>query len=134
MAQLTQRFRLDLANALAGYAELAPHFLQRAAAPVLQTEAQLQHAAFAAGERSEHVLDLFLQELVRGGVRWGQGAVVLDEVAEVAVFLLADWGFERNRLLRDLNNLSHLLGRDLHAAADLFAGRLAAVLLNQSPA
>src|SRR5689334_19162230 len=43
VAQLAQRFRLDLANALAGDAELAAHLLERAAAAVLQAEAELQH-------------------------------------------------------------------------------------------
>src|SRR5207237_399505 len=68
VAQLAQRLRLDLADALAGDAELAAHLLQRALAPVVQPEAELQHAPLAARQRVQHVLDLLLEELVRGGV------------------------------------------------------------------
>src|SRR5439155_6256141 len=39
VAQLAQRLGLDLADALAGHPELAPHFLQRPLAAVLQPEA-----------------------------------------------------------------------------------------------
>ena len=45
--QLAQRLRLDLTNALAGDAELAPHLFQRAAAVVLQTEAKLEYLPFS---------------------------------------------------------------------------------------
>ena len=47
MAQLAQRLRLDLADALAGDAELAADLLERAAAAVFEAEAQLQHLALA---------------------------------------------------------------------------------------
>ena len=40
----------------------------------------------------------------------GKGAPVLDEVAEVGVFLLTDRCLQRDRFLRDLDDLADLLG------------------------
>src|SRR5918912_2447349 len=51
VAQLAQRLGLDLADPLAGDAELAADLLQRPLAAVLQPEAQLQHPPLAAGQR-----------------------------------------------------------------------------------
>ena len=50
VAKLAQRLGLDLADALAGDVELLAHLLQRAGAPVLQAEAQLQHAPLTPGQ------------------------------------------------------------------------------------
>src|SRR4051794_36558950 len=60
VAQLAERLRLDLADALAGDPELPPDLLQRALAAVVQAEAELEHATLTAGERVQHVLDLLL--------------------------------------------------------------------------
>lgn len=49
-AQFLQRFRLNLANALAGDFEDMADFLQRTRVPVIEAEAELQHVAFARGE------------------------------------------------------------------------------------
>src|SRR3954463_5463676 len=52
----------------------------------------------------------------------------------MGVFLFTDRRFQRDRLLRDLHDLAYLLRCNLHAAADLFRGRLTAVFLHQAPA
>src|SRR4051794_30774455 len=134
VTQLAQGLRFDLADALAGYVELAAYFLEGAAAAIFEAEAQLQHFALARRQAGEHVHDLLLEQLVGGSVGRGQGHRVLDEVTEVGVFLLADRGLQRDRLLRDLHDLAYLLRRNLHATADLFRGRFTAVLLHQAPA
>ena len=59
------------------------------------------------------------------------GHAVFDEVAEVRVFLFSDGSFERDGLLRDLEDLADLRDRDVHAAGDLFRGGFAAKLLHQ---
>src|SRR3989304_3585415 len=90
VAELAQRFRLDLADPLACDVELLAHLLEGPRPPplpegprppVLQPEAELKHAPFASGERVEDRLDLLLQQLMRGGLSRGQGAPVLDEDA-----------------------------------------------------
>src|SRR5262245_64051776 len=139
MPELPERLRLDLADALAGDVELLAHLLEGPGAPVLQAEAELEHASLAARQRVEHRLDLLLEELVGGGLGRGQGAAVLDEVAEVGVLLLTDRRLQRDGLLRDLDDLADLLRRDLdllalgHRLGDLLDRRLATELL-QEPA
>src|SRR5438552_1032109 len=130
--QLAQRLRLDLTDALACDVELTAHLFERAGAPVLETETQLQHAPLPAGESLEDRLDLLLEELVRRGIARRQGLVVGDEVPEVRILFLADRRLERDRLLRDLHDLAHLVGGDEHPLCDLLGGRFAAELLKKS--
>src|SRR5258708_15723190 len=134
MTQLAQRLRLDLPDALAGDVELAPDLLEGPGAAVLQTESQLENATLAAGEALEDALDLLLEELVRGGVRRREGLVVGDEGPEVRILFLTDRRLERDRLLRDLDDLADLVGGDEHPLGDLLRGRLAAQLLEQATA
>src|SRR5438876_633876 len=132
MAQLAQRFRLDLPDALSRDVELAADLFERARAAVFETEAQLKHAPFATGEAFEHALDLLLEELVARGVARGEGLVVGDEVPEVAVLFLADRRLERDRFLRDLHDLADLVRGDEHSLGDLHGGRHATELLEQT--
>src|SRR2546425_6339019 len=131
VAQLAQRLGLDLADALARDAETLAHLFQRPLVAVDQPETQLQHAPLAWRERVEDVFDLRVEHGERGRVRRRDCLTVLDEVAEVRVFLLSDRGLERDRVLRDLHDLAHLLGRDAHLLADLLVARLATELLEQ---
>ena len=50
VAQLSQRLRLNLADAFAGHVELRPDLFQGALSPIFQAEAQPQHALFAQAE------------------------------------------------------------------------------------
>src|SRR3990170_4840799 len=131
-AQLAQRLRLDLADPLAGDVELLADLLERPGTPVLQPEAELEHAPLAPGEGVEHRLHLFLEQLVRRRFGRGEGTTILDEVTEVGILLLADRRLEGHGLLRDLDDLADLLRGDLdllafgHRLRDLLDGRLAA--------
>src|SRR2546425_680403 len=131
VAQLAQRLGLDLADALARDAETLAHLFQRPLVAVDQPETQLQHAPLAWRERVEDVFDLRVEHGERGRVRRRDCLTVLDEVAEVRVFLLSDRGLERDRVLGDLHDLANLLGSDPHLLADLLVTRLAAQLLEQ---
>src|SRR5919201_657161 len=111
MAQLAQRFRFDLADALARHVELAPDLFERARASVLEAEAQLQHATLAEREALEHALDLLLEQLVARR---------------------ADRRLERDRFLRDLHDLADLVRRDEHPLRNLLRGRLAAELMEKA--
>src|SRR5215213_817703 len=79
VAQLAERLRLDLADALSGDAELAANLFQRPLAPVVQAEAKLEYAPLAARQRVQDILNLLREQLVRGGVRRRHRALVLDE-------------------------------------------------------
>src|SRR5690606_28811638 len=98
--QLAKRLRLNLADALAGHAELASDLFQRPAAAIFEAEAKLEHAPFAAREAGEDVFHLFPEELLAGGLGRCERTLVGEEVAKVAVLLLADWRFEGDRFLR----------------------------------
>ena len=108
MAELAQCLRLDLANALAGDAELAAHLFEGAAAPIFEAEAELEDAALAARQAGEHVFHLLAKELLAGRFRGSESGWVFEEVAEVAVLLFADWRLKRDRLLRDLLDVVYL--------------------------
>ena len=54
VAQLAQRLRLDLADALTGDIELLADLLKRAGTAVLDAEAQLEHLLLTRGERAQH--------------------------------------------------------------------------------
>ncbi len=138
MTQLAQCLGLDLADPLAGDVELLANLLQRAGSAVLQPEPELQHAPLTTGQRVQHRLHLLLEELMRRGLRRRERATVLDEVAEMGVLFLTDRRLQRDRLLRDLDDLADLLGRHLdllalrHRLGDLLDRRLAAELLEES--
>ena len=68
MAELAERLRLDLADALASHVELLADLLERPGPAVLQPEPELEHASLAARKRVEHGLDLLLEQLVRCGL------------------------------------------------------------------
>src|SRR5690349_3702920 len=62
MAELAQRFGLDLPDALARDVELLAHLFERAVATVDEPEAQLEHVALALGEAVEHAVHLLAQQ------------------------------------------------------------------------
>src|SRR6188474_2509795 len=131
MTQLAQRLGLDLAYAFAGDREVLAHLFERMLAAVADAEAHLDDLLFARRQRLQHRLGLFLQVEIDDRFRRRHRGAVLDEVAEMRIFLFADRRLERNRLLRDLQDLADLRDRDVHAARDLFRGRLATELLDQ---
>jgi hypothetical protein len=65
------------------------------------------------------------------GVDRREGVLVLEEVAEVAVLVLANRRLERDRLAADARMRRTLSGGQLHALADLLGRRLAAELLHE---
>ena len=65
MAQLAEGFGFNLANAFAGDAELAAHFLQSAGTAVPEAEALFNNFAFTVREGVQNILDFFFQERER---------------------------------------------------------------------
>src|SRR6266542_3260530 len=132
--ELPQRLRLDLPDALACHLEVLADLLERVIALLPDAEPHPEHLLLAGGEGGEHLPGLLGQVHVDDRVRGRDERLVLDEVAEVAVLLLADGGLEADRLLRDLEDLPHLVERQLHLLRDLLRARLAPELLHEVPA
>src|ERR1700735_2899832 len=131
MAKLPQRLRLDLADALAGDLEVLPDLFERVIALLADPEAHPEDLLLARREGLQHLPGLLGQVHVDDRLGGRDDALVLDEVAEMRVFLFADRRLEGDRLLRDLQDLADLVERELHLLGDLLRGRLAAVLLDE---
>src|SRR5579863_7436553 len=131
MPQLAQRFGFDLADAFAGYGEALPDFFQGVLAAVFEAETHFDYFFFARGQRAQDLSSLVLEVHVDHRFRRRDYGAVFDEVAEMRIFLFADWRFERDRLLRDLQDFPHFRHRNIHALGDFFRGRLASQFLHQ---
>ena len=131
MAELAQGLGLDLADTLARDVELLADLLQGPGPAVVQTEAQAQHLLLALREGPQDLVELLLEQGEGGGVRGDGHVVVLNEITEVAVLLLADGRLEGDRLLGDLDDLTHALDGDVHLVRDLLGSGFAAQLLQE---
>src|SRR5690606_19532207 len=88
--QLAERLRLDLTDAFAGHAELLADFLERMVGVHADAEAHAENALLARGERRQYARHRFLEVRLHRGVDRDHRVLVLDEIAEVAVFLVPD--------------------------------------------
>src|SRR5450830_217128 len=129
--ELGQRLGLDLADALAGDAELLADFLEGARMLALEAETQLDDLALAVRERAQDEVELFFLHDLADGLDRDRGFLVLDEVAELRVFFLADRCLETHGLLADLEDLTDFLRRRAHLRGDLVRSGLAADVLQQ---
>src|SRR5687767_10769536 len=100
-------------------------------AAVADAEPHLDDLFLAWGQRLQDRFGLFLQVQIDHRVGRGYHLAILDEVAKMRILLLADRSLERDRLLRDLQDLADLGDRDVHALGNLFRGWFAAKLLDQ---
>src|SRR5579872_6115699 len=133
MAQFAQRLGFDLAYALAGDGKRLAHFLQRVLAAILQAETHLDHLLLARGQGAQHLRRLLLQVDVDYGIRRRNHGPILDEVAQMRIFLFAYRRLQGDGLLRDLEHLAHLGHGNVHALGDFFRRRLAPQFLHQLP-
>src|SRR6478735_5266748 len=131
MLELLQRVVLDLADALARDAERPADLLERLRRAAVQAEAERDDLALAERQRVQRLLDVLPAEAQLRRVERALGRLVLDEVAEARVLLLADRLLEADRELRHAEDLAHLLGRHLELFGDLFRVRLAAEALDE---
>src|SRR5690349_13479648 len=88
VAQLPERLRLDLADALARHLEVLPDLLERVVALLADAEAHPEDLLLARREGGEHLPRLLREVHVDDRVGRGHERLVLDEVPEVAVLLL----------------------------------------------
>src|SRR6476619_735618 len=107
--ELAQRLRLDLADALAGYRELLADLLEGVVGVHADAEAHAQHALLARRQRCEDARRRLAQVRLDRGIDRQDDILILDEVAEMAILLVADGRLEGDRLLGDLEDLADLL-------------------------
>src|SRR5262245_48124552 len=100
--ELAQRLGLDLADALARDRELLADLFQRVVGIHADAEAHAQHALLAGRQGCQHARRGFAQIGLNRGVDRQDRVLVLDEIAKVGILLVADRGFQRQRLLGDL--------------------------------
>src|SRR5262245_26314477 len=89
-AELAQRLRLDLADALAGDREPLPHLLERVVRLLPDAEAQPQDLLLTWREGGEDFPRLFFEGERHRGVGRRERLPVLHEIAERALFVVAD--------------------------------------------
>jgi hypothetical protein len=100
-------------------------------AAIADTKPHLDHLLFAWRQRLQHRVGLFLQVQIDNGIGRRNDLAILDEISKMRIFLFANRRFERDWLLRNLENLPDFRHRDVHPLCDFFRGRLAAELLHQ---
>src|SRR5215211_1973053 len=129
--ELLERVVLDLADALARDVKRAPHLLERVRAGAREPEAHLDDLALALREGVERLAHVLLAQVRRRRLERRLGRLVLDEVAELGLLLLADRLLQRDGLLGHAQDLAHLARGALELAGDLLGARLAAELLDE---
>src|SRR5215467_11129233 len=129
MPELAQRLGLDLADALARDRELVADLFQRVVLVHADAEAHAEYTLLPRRERGERARGGLAQVRLNGGVDRQDRVLVLDEIAEVGILLVADRSFQRQRLLSDLEHLAHLLERHAEFLGKLLGRGLAADLV-----
>ena len=88
LTKLPQSLGLDLPDPLPGHVELAPDLLQGVGMSVLQAKTIMKHLPLPAGQRSQHLLDLFVKQMARRSLVRTRQVPVLDKVTQLTVLLL----------------------------------------------
>src|SRR5262245_14722275 len=111
MAELSERLRLDLADALARHLEVLTDLLEGVVALLADAEAHPEDLLLARRQRLEHLPGLLGQVHVDDRLGRRDDALVLDEVAEMRIFFLSDRRLEADGLLRDLQDFADFVER-----------------------
>ena len=93
------------------------------------TETHAQDPFLARRQRGQHPSRGFAQVALDGRVQGLHRVLVLDKIAQMAVFLVADRGLKADRLLGDFEHFAHLVDRHRQLDRQLVRGRLAADLV-----
>src|SRR5262245_56650338 len=131
MTQLAKSLGLDLTDTFARDLEVLTDLFERVVGLLADAEAHAEDLLLTRRQRGEHAARLLREVHGDDRLRRRHRGLVLDEVAEMRILFLADRILERDRLLRDLEDLAHLVERQLHLLRDLFRSRLATELLHE---
>src|SRR5690606_39672035 len=133
VAELRHGLGLDLPDALTRHAVDLADLVERLGLAVGEPEAHRHDARLALRERVEDLVQLLLQEREAHRVRRDDRLGVLDEVAELAVPVLAERRVQGDRLAAVLLDLDDLLGRHVELLGELLGRGLAAQVLQHLP-
>src|SRR5207248_11643681 len=89
MANFSQCFRFDLANALPRELKLPAYFLERSAVSIHLPKPLLKYLTLAFSQSLEHVLDLLFQQNDSSHIARAFGALILDKIAKIGFLALA---------------------------------------------
>src|SRR5262245_55333835 len=123
-AELPQGARLELADALAGDAEVGADLLERLRLLAVETEAALGHVAHARVQPLERLRELGRARVLRRLLLGRGGAVVLDQVG-VHRLAVADRRLEGDGVLDQVEELGDALGREPGLLRDLLGRGIA---------
>ena len=96
VAQFAQCFGFDLADALARNVKLFAHFFQRVVGVHINAKAHPQHFCFARGQAFQYAGGYFAQAGIHGRIGGGNVVYVFNEVAQMAVVVIANRCFHGN--------------------------------------
>src|ERR1700733_11129732 len=98
MPELAKRLRFDLANALARHLEVLADLFERMVALLADAEAHSENLLLPRRQRLEHLPRLLGEVHVDDRLCRRDDALILDEIAQVRIFLFADGGLEADGL------------------------------------
>src|SRR5450755_2113234 len=133
MAQFSERFGFDLTDAIAGYRERLADFFERVFGAVLESKAHLDDLFLARCQRAQYLRSLVFEVDVDHRLGGRNDRAVFDEVAQMRIFLFANWRFEGDWLLRNLQDFPDFRYRNVHPLGDFFRRWFASQLLHQLP-
>src|SRR3984893_5203963 len=105
--KLAERLGLDLPDSFAGYRELLSDLFQGMITIYPDAKAHPQDALLARRQAGQHLGRGLTQIGLDRGIEWRNCGLVLDEIAQAAVLLLAYRHIKAERLLGDLQHLAH---------------------------
>ena len=99
MFQLSQCLGFNLPDTFARNTELLANFFERVIGIHADSEAHAQHAFFPRGQAGQNASHGFLQVRLNCRIDRNDRIFIFDEITEMRIFFVANWGFERNRFL-----------------------------------
>ncbi len=108
MFKLPQRLSFDLTNTFTGNRKLLTNLFEGMISVHANPKTHTQNTFFTRGERCQNARGGFTQVGLNRCIKRLNGVFIFDEIAKMAVFLVPDRGFERDRLFGNFQNLANL--------------------------
>src|SRR5690606_8787958 len=129
MTQFAQGLGFDLTDTLTGNVELFAHFFQRVVGVHIDTETHTQYFGFAGGQAGQHRTGGFGEAFGGSGIERRLGMRVLDKIAQMRIFIVADRRFHGDRFFGNFQYFADFVFRHFHALSQFFRRRFTAHLL-----